>query len=264
MPQLDPVAAARYQRSELRLGLDNPIPDILAVVEGNVRIPVTVWPLAERIAGAYGLKSDRAFIFVNSDQWPVRRRFTLAHELGHHVLHGTGIIDSDSDVFGNPRSPREQQANAFAAEFLVPLVAVQNWMEREQPDGQVDLAVVVRLAAFFGVSATVARIRLEKARYLPRQADRSRLTAQIEAGEHTALRRDLKLRDYRDSLDETAIPRGATRLPRELWENAVRSYELGLASLEELAHTRRIDPAELAAEFARAGIAQIPDEGPDY
>lgn len=260
MPQLDPVAAARYQRTELRLGLDNPIPDILATVEENVGIPVTVWPLADGIAGAYGLKSDRAFIFVNSDQWPVRRRFTLAHELGHHVLHGTGMIDRDVDVFGGSNSPREQQANAFAAEFLVPLIAVQNWMERERPDGQVDLDVVVRLATFFGVSATVARIRLEKARYIPRQADRNRLAALIEAGEHLARRDQLELRDYRDGLDENAIPRGTTRLSRELWENAVRSYQLGLASLEELAHTRRVEPADLAEEFARAGIEPLADE----
>lgn len=257
MQQFDPVAAARYQRTELRLGLDNPIPDILALVEENVGIPVTVWPLADGIAGAYGRKSDRAFIFVNSDQWPVRRRFTLAHELGHHVLHGTGMIDRDVDVFGNPSSPREQQANAFAAEFLVPLIAVQNWMEREQPDGQVDLGTVVRLAADFGVSATVARIRLEKARYLPRQVDRSRLVAQIDAGQHMNLHRDLELPDYRDGLDETAIPRGAIRLARELWDNAVRSYQLGLASLEELAHTRRIDPKELGEEFSAAGIVPL-------
>ena len=32
-------------------------------------------------------------IWVNADeatQWPPRRRFTIAHELGHHVLHRTG------------------------------------------------------------------------------------------------------------------------------------------------------------------------------
>jgi Zn-dependent peptidase ImmA (M78 family) len=260
VPQLDPVAAARYQRTELRLGLDNPIPDILSVIEDNVGIPVTVWPLTDGIAGAYGLKSDRAFIFVNSDQWPVRRRFTLAHELGHHVLHGTGMIDRDSDVFGSPSSPREQQANAFAAEFLVPLVAVQNWMEREEPNGEVDLDVVVRLAAFFGISATAARIRLEKARYIPRAADRNRLAAQIEAREHRARHADLELRDYRDTLDETAIPRGTSRLPRELWDNAVRSYQLGLASLDELAHTRRVEPGELAEEFDRLGIVSVADE----
>jgi Zn-dependent peptidase ImmA (M78 family) len=256
----DPVAAARYLRTELRIGLDDSVRDILGLIETNVEIPVTVWPMPDKVAGAYGIKSDRAFIFVNSNQWPVRRRFTLAHEFGHHVLHGEGIVDSDADILGQTTTPREQQANAFAAEFLVPLVAVQNWMEREQPGAEVDLEVVVRLAAAFGVSARVARIRLEKARYLPRPADRKRLDEQIAEGAHTNLHRHLQLADYQDGLREEAIPRGSVRPPKEFWSYAVLSYQLGLASIEELAHSRRIDPAVLAAEFETAGITLFGDD----
>jgi Zn-dependent peptidase ImmA (M78 family) len=258
--ELEPVSAARYLRTELRIGLDNPIPDLLALVEDSVGLPVTVWPLPDGVAGAYGLKSDRAFIFVNSGQWPVRRRFTLAHELGHHMLHQRGIIDSERDIFGEPTSPREQQANAFAAEFLVPLIAVQNWMEREQPDGSVNLDVVVQLAAFFGVSATVARIRLEKARYIPRTSDRQRLKTLIHDGRHTERHNELGLGAFRDQLAFEEIAQNTTRVPRELWDNAIRSYQLHLASLEELAHTRRMEPAALAAELEQRGIAPLEDE----
>lgn len=43
-----------------------------------------------------------------------RRRFALAHELGHVVLRHDPILP------GLRNDPRERQANAFAAEFLMP------------------------------------------------------------------------------------------------------------------------------------------------
>lgn len=75
-----------------------------------------------------------AQIWVNADeavQWPPRRRFTIAHELGHHVLHRAGqqalfcrkgVVDSDDKPATNrPSIPvTEQEANAFAAALLMP------------------------------------------------------------------------------------------------------------------------------------------------
>ena len=68
-------------------------------------------------------------------QWPTRRRFTIAHELGHWVLHRAGqhslfcrkamVTPEDTD-FEKARAERpplpliEQEANAFAAELLIP------------------------------------------------------------------------------------------------------------------------------------------------
>ena len=48
----------------------------------------------------------------------VRSRFDMAHELGHLVLHR----ELDHRVVGNPVHHKviESQANAFAAEFLMP------------------------------------------------------------------------------------------------------------------------------------------------
>ena len=47
-------------------------------------------------------------IFVNENQSPDRIRFTLAHELGHIVMHTI------------PSPQNEDEADAFAAEFLMP------------------------------------------------------------------------------------------------------------------------------------------------
>jgi len=87
-------------------------------------------------------------IWVNADeaaQWPPRRRFTIAHELGHHVLHRTGqqslfcrkaVVDPD-DKPANTRPPipvTEQEANAFAAALLMPAPLVKRYYERTGGD----------------------------------------------------------------------------------------------------------------------------------
>jgi hypothetical protein len=83
----EPVATARQVRDELGLGREGPIPDLLRLVEEVAGVPITVLPLPAGVAGAYGREDDDAYIFVNSNTYPVRRRFTLAHELGHHALN---------------------------------------------------------------------------------------------------------------------------------------------------------------------------------
>ena len=83
-------------------------------------------------------------IWVNADeavQWPPRRRFTIAHELGHHVLHRTGqqslfcrkaVVDPDEQpATTRPPIPvTEQEANAFAAALLMPAPLIEHYYER--------------------------------------------------------------------------------------------------------------------------------------
>ncbi len=87
-------------------------------------------------------------IWVNADeaaQWPPRRRFTIAHELGHHVLHRTGqqalfcrkaVVDpEDKPATTRPPIPvTEQEANAFAAALLMPAPLVKHYYERTGGD----------------------------------------------------------------------------------------------------------------------------------
>ena len=67
-------------------------------------------------------KDGRALIGVNSSEAPVRQRFTIAHELGHFFLHPkkdafVDYRDNSRDVM---RTPREKEANMFAAALLMP------------------------------------------------------------------------------------------------------------------------------------------------
>jgi Zn-dependent peptidase ImmA (M78 family) len=87
--------------------------------------------------GDLGIDHDRYEINVNSQHAETRRRFTIAHELGHYVLHrdliGAGLDDdrayrsSEAGRYRNTRigSRQETQANKFAADLLMPYRLIQ-------------------------------------------------------------------------------------------------------------------------------------------
>jgi Zn-dependent peptidase ImmA (M78 family) len=92
------------------------------------------------------LGPDSYKIAANKDDFYFRQRFTMAHELGHYVLHrdllGDGTDDGiayrtvpESDLY-NPNMGllQESQANAFAARTLMPAHLVQKAMEEYQGD----------------------------------------------------------------------------------------------------------------------------------
>ena len=96
-------------------------------------------PGAETISGL--LIPSLGEIWVNREeagQWPGRRRFTIAHEIGHHVLHRTGqqalfcrkaMVREDKPATTRPPLPvTEQEANAFAAAMLMPAELVRSTM----------------------------------------------------------------------------------------------------------------------------------------
>jgi hypothetical protein len=76
------------------------------------------------------LLASRGEIWVNADEareWPPRRRFTVAHELGHWVMHRSpgqqslfcrhGTVDPEREV---ERPSVEAEADAFAAALTMP------------------------------------------------------------------------------------------------------------------------------------------------
>ena len=83
------------------------------------------------------LLPDRGEIWVNAAEareWPARRRFTIAHELGHWQLHRGSehavycrhsAIDTQSDAGRPPLPSNEEEANAFAAAVLMPAAMIR-------------------------------------------------------------------------------------------------------------------------------------------
>jgi len=106
---------------------DGPIRDMTALVE-SAGVVVVPCDFGTRLIDATSLRlSDMPpMIFINEALPGDRWRYTLAHELGHLVMHTV------------PHETMEDEADAFAAEFLTPadeikpqLMQVKSWRVRD-------------------------------------------------------------------------------------------------------------------------------------
>lgn len=97
---------------------------------------------------------DKKAIYLNESKGTIqRRRFTLAHELGHIVLDHpiNPIIYRNSEVDEN-QSPTEIQANIFARDLLMPAGVL----------AKLHVTTVDEIMQMCNVSYTSAQIRLER------------------------------------------------------------------------------------------------------
>ncbi len=143
---------AELARRELDLG-SGALGDVAALVEQNFAVDVALSPLGTDADGLCVHCGPSALILASSDFPDGHLRFTLAHELGHHLLNDPAEIieETTRDMFAD--TVREQRANAFAGHFLMPergIRSVLAWLG-EQP-GQVSDRSAVALMGHFGVS----------------------------------------------------------------------------------------------------------------
>jgi Zn-dependent peptidase ImmA (M78 family) len=131
--------------------------------------------LEDDISGALiPLGENEWAILVNSQHHPNRQRFTIAHELGHLLLHGYRTPHADKqfrlrDARSSEGSVLEEiQANQFAAELLMPRAMIMKAIERcgfqHAPANDVEEEqfeeLVTKLAKDFRVSRQAMTIRL--------------------------------------------------------------------------------------------------------
>lgn len=126
-------------------------------------------PLEGGISGtAIRRSTGEVIIGVNSNHVLVRRRFSLAHEMGHAILHRETefhlddgvVIGFRSDQSSKADDPREIEANQFAAELLMPAEFVVRDFHRLH-DREVDEAIA-ELAGIYEVSVQAMTIRVTK------------------------------------------------------------------------------------------------------
>lgn len=103
-------------------------------------------------------------VVVNLQHHPTRRRFTLAHELAHFVLHDGQNYVSEKVRFRNSLTStgadvEEVEANQWAAELLMPPHLIDKAIAAAERYLTDDL-LVKNLARDFGVSPLAMRIRL--------------------------------------------------------------------------------------------------------
>ena len=104
----DAAGIARRVRTAMQIP-SGPIRNLILTIERNGGI-VIMYPFGTRKIDAIGQRWPGLppLFFVNSAIPTDRMRFTLAHELGHIVMHRYPSVDP------------EREAHAFAAEFLMP------------------------------------------------------------------------------------------------------------------------------------------------
>jgi hypothetical protein len=94
-------------------------------------------------------------IGVNASEAYVRKRFTVAHELAHFLLHRNRITNElvEDTMYRGLGGREEAQANKLAADILMPFALINKLMSRGITD-------VDELASRFQVSGVAMRIRL--------------------------------------------------------------------------------------------------------
>lgn len=104
-------------------------------------------------------KKDSGIIRVRDDiQNEGRKRFAMAHELGHWELHGDISqfhVCTEADLRNYSGSNPEIAANAFAGELLMPSSLLRPMCRSVEPR----LAAIKDLAEQFGTSLTAAAVR---------------------------------------------------------------------------------------------------------
>jgi Zn-dependent peptidase ImmA (M78 family)/transcriptional regulator with XRE-family HTH domain len=129
-----PEDIALETREAMRLG-EGPIDDLVAAVEALGAVVVLADLEAARIDAISSWPDGHRPVFLLNSRTPAdRRRFTLAHELGHAVMHRL------------PTAAQESEADRFASELLMPANSI-----RAELAG-LDLPKLVRLKPKWGVS----------------------------------------------------------------------------------------------------------------
>ena len=124
--------------------------------------------LDRNVSGLLFRRGEDKAIGINSSHSPVRQRFTIAHELGHLRLHpGRELIldhvllNLRDKVSSLGTDKEEREANAFAAELLMPASEVTAEVRRLVDRGQTPNArFIADLAIYFDVSDQAMEYRL--------------------------------------------------------------------------------------------------------
>ena len=136
----DAENAAWAIRTYWGLGID-PIPNLSELLEerGIKVLSVDLLDI-DGLTASVRRKNGRTVpvIVIKRSAWAERKRFTLAHELGHMLMAVAPGVDA------------ERAANRFAGAFLMPVEAL--WREIGKHRTMISLGELLRLKGLFGAS----------------------------------------------------------------------------------------------------------------
>lgn len=156
--RVDVSALAADAATELGFNPGDPIEPIVQKIGGQIVYGELIDGSSD--SGSISIEPGKFVINIPLNTSILRDRFTIAHELGHYVLHylvanrskpeGERITHLRAQRFGSDRA--EYEANWFAAAFLMPsekFIEVYKQMNHD----------LTKVAEHFAVSASAAGVR---------------------------------------------------------------------------------------------------------
>ena len=155
--------------------------------------PVNVFDLAKRIGLIVSFQqndddtlsgflfrdsnSGQAIVGVNAGHHENRQRFTIAHEIGHFLLHNTShevhvdkrfVLHRRDQNSSQGTDPHEREANFFAAELLMPESMVRADLAKDfvYDLGETESNSIAQLANRYQVSLAAMSYRLASLGYI--------------------------------------------------------------------------------------------------
>ncbi len=170
----NPAALKRHAKDRARRLLEEleitsaPVP-IERIIK-RCHVVLQYAPFEDDLSGMAYINDGLSIIGINALHPPNRQRFSAAHELGHHLLHQEQLKDAVHVDRGLRVLMRDQvasqgvdtieiQANAFAAELLMPEKMLREAIAGDEIDIESD-AQIEALSKKFRVSASAIRFRL--------------------------------------------------------------------------------------------------------
>jgi len=161
--------SSKYQEPELITGVEDILKmasdkglysgnslNIEEVIKAFPDIELRDEPMQSNYSGYFRNENGKWIIGVNKLHHINRKRYTLAHELGHYILHKDKNVDIVDTTFfrNNETDSIEYLANEFAAKLLMPEDTVRYLVDNK------GVKNIGELAEKFGVSASAMKYRI--------------------------------------------------------------------------------------------------------
>lgn len=208
------------------------------------------YPIGENAYLGFTLKKDDEFIiFTNSSNRLSREIYTLAHEIGHCILHFENektYLDNNSTMLDTNDDIKEQEANCFANCILIPEDELKRFIDLEinyDKDKGLSSMDIANIMSNFSVSFEMALNRLEQCGVI---SSRERTKLCIEKMEHKVsnllktVGGNSKLNTYtkeieipQEYLDYAIFNYNHNTIPKETLENVLKYYQLDIEDVKD-------------------------------
>lgn len=154
--RLDPIVTANSVLREFDIDADKPL-DIMEIAE-NLNVRIINKNIRNDVLGACKAEGLKRLVVINPNiELDSRKRFTIAHEIGHIELrHGCKCCSENDFIWKYKIKSTEQDANIFAAELLMPSKSLSKTVKYKN----ITIDLIESIAEYRQVSVTSTAIKI--------------------------------------------------------------------------------------------------------